>query len=105
MNEGESILLQSDQKSAKVASRAYQKQHTPLESSALKPKKLTFVNTSPSRQFSLLETEKKGNNASAIGTNNNYDNSNEAPVGRFSLALHVCMTPRNDTSMACSDEE
>ena len=30
----------------------------------------------------------------------------EMPVGRFSLALHVCMTPKNDTSMALgSDEE
>ena len=27
------------------------------------------------------------------------------PIGRFSLALQVCMTPRNDTSMAESDNE
>lgn len=29
----------------------------------------------------------------------------EMQIGRFSLALQVCMTPRNDTSMAESDNE
>ena len=106
LNENDSILLKSEQKGGgKVASRAT-KSYTPLESSAFKPKKLTFNNNSPARQFKLLETAEKKEEAGGFGINISDDN-NEQPVGRFSLALHVCMTPKNnDTSIAPgSDDE
>ena len=57
------------------------------------------MNTSPSRQFSLLETEKK--DPSMAGTQHE-----EMQIGRFSLALHACMTPtRNDISMAITEND
>ena len=82
-------------------SQVVDKEYKDIQSSALKPKKLTFGNNSPSRQFSLLDSDKKEpdyfENETAL----------DPPVGRFSLALHACMTPRNnnDASMVESEEE
>ena len=57
-----------------------------LESSALKPKKLTFGNSPPRRQASTSEHESR-------------PEMNGGGLGRFSLTLHACMTPRNDILM------
>ena len=74
-----------------------------MESSAFKPKKLTFGNNSPVKQYKLLETAEK-KDVNGFGINSLDDN--DLPAGRFSLALHVCMTPKNDTSIvAGSDDE
>lgn len=62
-------------------SPAYKDRQKPLEQSALKPKKLEFT-SSPSRQFSLLDFS------------DSKLRSEER--GRFSLALHACMTPRDE---------
>ena len=56
-----------------------------LESSALKPKNLTF-GSPPRRQTSPIEQESR---AEVHG----------GGLGRFSLTLHACMTPRNDILM------
>ena len=77
-----------------------------MESSAFKPKKLTFTNNSPARQFKLLETAEKKEEIGGLGMGINTSDDN-APVGRFSLALHVCMTPKHnndDTSIAAGSD-
>ena len=89
---GETILLQSVEK-ARVNSRATASacgidggKYAALESSALKPKKLTFGNSPPRRQASTSEHESR-------------PEMNGGGLGRFSLTLHACMTPRNDILM------
>ena len=58
----QTILLQSEQKANAVALNSARGENndrlTALDSSALKPKKLTFAG-SPSKQFSLLDSDKK----------------------------------------------
>ena len=60
--------------------------YTALESSALKPKKLTFGSSPPRRQSSTIEHESRAE-------------VNGGGLGRFSLTLHACTTPRNDILM------
>ena len=92
---GETILLQTAEKNS--LSPARKDRIKPLDSSALKPRKLEFAN-SPSKQFSLLEESDK--------------NMVPTESGRFSLALHACMTPKGaevscitETEEDCCDEQ
>ena len=83
-NQGETIILSTAEK---VGLGSAKKNN--LENSALKPKKLTFVPGSPSRQFSLLGSDCK---------------QEPEEIGRFSLALHACMTPREEASIVIESE-
>lgn len=85
-NQGETIILSTAEKAGLGSARG-DKNH--LENSALKPKKLTFVPGSPSRQFSLLGSDCK---------------QEPEEIGRFSLALHACMTPREEASIVIESE-
>ena len=79
---GETVLLQTGDKNNRLTSTIKKQQQKPLESSALKPKKLEFT-SSPSQQFQLLDSDQK---------------RGEGEIGRFSIALSVCMTPREENN-------
>ena len=89
-NQGETIILSTAEKvGLGSAARGRGDKNNHLENSALKPKKLTFVPGSPSKQFSLLESDCK---------------QEPEEIGRFSLALHACMTPREEASIVIESE-
>jgi len=88
-NQGETIILSTAEKVGLGSAARGQGDKNHLENSALKPKKLTFVPGSPSRQFSLLESDCK---------------QEPEEIGRFSLALHACMTPREEASIVIESE-
>ena len=74
-------MLQSAEKLSVVSSR--DSGPTALDSSDIKPKKLTFVGSQP---FALLDSGSKNGSGLVEG----------GASGRFSLTLHACMTPRNE---------